>query len=162
MPLYNPLALLTLDNVIAFQQEGKFFLVRQQYERGLIPGIKGSFLFTHYSGLEDAQTHYNAIFKDRQRLIYNLKVPEQLEKVKIAAGQPSGYRIYGALLKGINFLNRDMKRKIEDYITDHMDWHPTRNDDLHIGIALEYGEFFVKVRWKHRNEKVLLSEIEKT
>src|SRR5438045_2242182 len=96
--MFNPAYPFTkelLDSMLA--KEVPFF-VRSTYNRGFENGLKGSYLISHYHKKSDAEQHYNSIQHDKSRFLYDATVTEHVEKLKIAASQPEGYKIYSILI----------------------------------------------------------------
>ena len=82
------------------------YFVREQYARGaenskvFIP-----LLFTHYTqhGIdhERAKRHFELLKKDPYRYLYDSTSDEAVQKLKKAAQQPNGYKIYVNILPKI-------------------------------------------------------------
>ena len=162
--MHNPLALLNkelLDNMI---QEGNLYYVRQQYPRGITPsdtGIKGAFVLSHYSNKQEAVNHYNVLFEP-QVAIYDATIPEDKEKLYIAAGQPAGYKIYALLLEPKEWKpTPELAQKIKQYIRVESRWRLERSDNVKVSLFQELGELFIRLKNGVQEIKVRLSEIEK-
>lgn len=157
---------LTRQLLDAFVKAGKKYFVRQAYSRGkelLDEGVKGCFIFTHYSEAGQAEHHLGAIAHDPNRYLYNWDKPEDQNKLLIAAGKPDGYKIYSSVFekdwqKQITLL---LKTKVKKYIDYSLDWKPGRGETVDFQIFTNYGELYAKLKLRTQEVRVKLEVIEK-
>ena len=164
--MYNPFPLLD-EKILADKiQEGKEFFVRQIYNRGLQKGIRASFLFRAYDSSERTQAleHFAKIKNDPNAFLYEVNNPDHLEKLRIAAKQPFGFKIYYAGKKGLDWnppteYQEHMKRYIRKM---HPEWRTKKGGDkIEIGLYEEYGSLFINLSYAGEEERIPFDEIEK-
>ena len=100
--MHNPLVLFSTDLLNSFIKAGHKFFVRQTYKRGIDhfdDTQKGAYLISHYNDINKATMHFEALKFDGNRYLYDISKEEDLQRLKIAAQQPNGYKIYSALLQ---------------------------------------------------------------
>lgn len=164
--MYNPYAILTPAILDAMLKQPMYF-VRQHYPRGT-PGEHEktiALLLTHYShheaDKERAERHIRLLFKDRYRFLYDSTRPEHLEKLKTAALQPAGYRIYINLLPKQWKANDALKLRISQYVASKLPWwNYSPKDKLHVTLKERYGRLFIALLWRGQQTEVLLDDIE--
>jgi hypothetical protein len=164
--MYNPFALFTRPLLDAFIKAGQRYFVRQTYPRGKAPleeGVNGYFVFSHYKDIAFANYHMSAINHDAAKFLYDWDNPEHKEKLLIAAGKPSGYKIYSILLekdwqKTSTLLLKD---KVKKYIDYNLGWRPGRNETVDFQLFVNYGELFAKLKLRTQEVRVKLEVIEK-
>ena len=173
--MYNPYSLLTTEILEAMVKQPMYF-VRQYYQRGLTEFDDNKttpLLFTHYIhhevDTERAQRHMRLLKKDPLRFLYDSTNPAHMEKLKAAANQPPGYKIFinlmprawkatEACLSG----RQGLKRKIRTYMMENLPWwNYSPADNLKVTLRERYGELYVALLWKHQRTEVNLEEIEK-
>lgn len=163
--MHNPLALFDTKVLNALQKAGHGYFVRQTYKRGIDhtdTELKGAYLITQYREQAKAQIHYDALGHDPARCIYDVSVVEQLEKLKTAATQPKGYRIYSALLKDKKWgPPPGMKEQIKGYISRKLNWQPKGSDTVNSDLFFQFGELFITLKWGSHEAKVPLTDIER-
>jgi hypothetical protein len=164
--MYNPYHLLT-EPILAAMLRQPMYFVRQHYPRGLLyeDETKIPLLFTHYihhdSDKERAERHIRLLLKDPYRFLYNSAHPGHLEKLRTAASQPAGYRIYINLLPGKWKAGDALKLKISRYVKEKMPWwNYSPKDKLNVTLKERYGELFIALLWRGQQTEVLLEDIE--
>ncbi|MEO5674629.1 MAG: hypothetical protein ABIQ74_08280, partial [Chitinophagales bacterium] len=145
---------------------GNQYFVRQSYPRGMTErdkGISHCFLITHYTEAGNAQQHISSLKTGSHAFLYEWNNQDHRGKLKIAAGQPEGYKIYSALLHQDYkaMITGVVKSKIRDYIRSQLQWRPGRNEEVVPHFTLQYGELFVILTWRSLEVRVRLSDIEK-
>ena len=101
--------------------------------------------------------------KDGNRFLYDVEDMSHLEKLYVAAGQPFGYRIFYAGRIAADWKPPvDYQKKIRQYIKNkHPDWRAgTNGDRIEAGLMEEFGELYIKLRWKTEEDVTKLEEIE--
>lgn len=162
--MHNPFSLLSHELLDALVQAGHQYFVRQTYRRGLDhfdAGVRAAFLISHYTDKSKAQIHYKSLSSDPHRFLYDIEAPGHLEKLRIAAGQPEGYRIYSPLLQREWKPSGMMAQKIRNYIDDQLHWKPGKKQGVKTDLFLQFGELFITLKWKTTEVKIPLAEIER-
>jgi len=92
LKMYNPFGLLHEQLLEALKAKGKRYFVRQAYNRGWEPGLKGSFLLRAYAAHERdlAHEHFQFLGQATGAFLYDTQDPEHEKKLHIAASQPAG------------------------------------------------------------------------
>jgi hypothetical protein len=165
--MLNPYTLLTPEILAAMLKQPMYF-VRQKYKRGeFIFGTEKttSILLTHYAGndvdKERAQRHMRLLIKDSSRFLYDSTAEEHFLKLKTAATQPKGYRIYINLLPKQWKAPDGLKRKINSYTLNRLPWWQySPADKLKVTLKERYGELYLALLWKGQQTEVHLDEIE--
>ncbi|WP_291909714.1 hypothetical protein [Chitinophaga sp. CB10] len=154
--MFNPLALFTPPVLTAFLGQGYTLFVRQSYLPGIEPGdkeTKEAFLITPYKDIGEANQHFQHIRFDKRKYIYQAHRPEEMDKLFIAAGQPPGYKVFTAMLKGKTWEpGGEVAEKLKRYMQIHTNWRPSSTVEAelftHFGeliIALRYGQEEIQV-----------------
>lgn len=165
--MYNPYTLFTTEILMAMTRQPMYF-VRQYYTRGSNhPEDKSvtPLLLTHYIhhevDTERANRHMRLLFKDHYRSLYDSTKTEHMEKLKIAASQPDGYRVYINLLPKQWKASDAMKTKINLYMQNKLPWwRYSPADKLKVNLKERYGELYLGLLWKGHQAEVNLEEIE--
>ena len=166
--MYNPYTPLTEEILEAMVKQPMYF-VRQYYPRGITEFDNKQLtplLFTHYIhhevDNERAQRHMRLLKKNPFRFLYDSTNKEHLEKLKIAASQPSGYKVYINLIPEKWKASEGLKQKIKTYMIEKLPWwNYVPSDKLKVTLRERYGELYVDLLWKHQKTEVNLEEIEK-
>jgi hypothetical protein len=163
--MFNPLCLLSPELLDAFVKAGHLYFVRQAYPRAknlIDTHIKGYFLITHHKTLNNATEHFEAIKKDGNRYLYDWNKPTDREKIKAAAAQPEGYKIYASVVMPDVQQKAELvlKKKIKHYIDNKLKWRPGRDATVDFNLYPHYGEVHVTLKLRNQQVKVALSEIE--
>ena len=165
--MYNPFVLLTPQILEAMLRQNMYF-VRQYYPRGLGEKDKDgtiSLLFSHYIHYpvekERSLKHYRVIKDDPFRFIYDTTITGHKEKLRAAAAQPEGYRIYTNLLPKKWVCPLMIRRKLDIYMEERFEWWKfNRNNNLKIQLQDLYGELYLLLNWKGNKVEVILGEVE--
>jgi len=163
--MYNPFPLLTKGLLKDQVDKGKRWFVRQTFPRGMEARLKATFLLRGYEEEEKAlaEQHMAALQRDRNAFLYDAIIPEHLEKLGIAAGQPFGYKIFYAAKKGVDWKPpTTYQQKIRRYINKH---HPnwraqSEGGEIQVGLYEEFGELFIKFSHGHEEEMTPFEAIE--
>lgn len=164
--MHNPYTILTTELLSAMLKQPMYF-VRQHYPRGnfIYEENTVSLLLTHYiyndTDKERADRHMRLLLKDKYRCLYDSRNEEHLEKLKRAALQPAGYRVYINLLPKKWKATDALKLKIGSYVKEKLSWWSySPKDKLNVTLKERYGELFIALLWKGRQTEVLLEDIE--
>ena len=163
--MYNPFPLLTrglLDDQVS---KGKRWFIRQTFPRGMEPRLIAAFLLRAYDGEEKdlAGQHLDAIVSDGNAFLYDAEIPEHLEKLRIAASQPFGYKVYYAAKKGVDWKPPGpYQEKMRHFLRRH---HPAwrsqkEGDKIQIGLHEEFGQLFLKFSYADETDTILFDLIE--
>jgi hypothetical protein len=164
--MYNPLPILTpgiLDDQLA---KGKRWFVRQTFPRGMEARLIAAFLIRGYDEEEKdlADQHAATLKNDGNAFLYDAEDKTHLQKLRIAAGQPFGYKIFYAARKGVEWKPpANYQEKMRNYIRRH---HPAwrsqkEGDKIGIGLHEEFGQLFLKFSFQSENDTIPFDEIEK-
>ena len=164
--MYNPFPLLNealLNDEIG---KGKRFFVRQTYPRGLEGRLKAAFLLRSYPEDEKglAEEHLRMIAGDHHAFLYDASVAEELERLKIAARQPFGFKVFYAAKKGVDWRPPQLyQEKMRHYLSrHHADWRPTRGEKpIEAGLHEEFGALFIKFSYGGEEDMIPFDDIEK-
>lgn len=157
---FNPMALLTTEVLEGLAQAGHRYFVRQSFARGAEPGIR-SLIYTHYKDYFRAKEHLDVLAQDASRRLYNWEDSTDREKLRIAAGQPQGFRIYANLFRRDweKRLSRMLREKMRRYI-NHLDWEPKAGESIEPQFYPHFGEVYVSLQYKGREVRINFEEIE--
>ncbi|MBC9912320.1 hypothetical protein [Chitinophaga varians] len=159
--MHHPLTLLSAALLSALLQEEYHFFVRQSYPAGISTAdahIREAFLITPYKDIASANAHFQHIRFDRRKYIYQTIHAEEVEKLRQAAAQPTGYKIYVALIDPEHETPApQLVQHVKHYISQYTTW-PT--EDILIQYALQYGELYLSLKYGDEEIKVPLPAIE--
>ena len=159
----NPFQLYTPALLEALIKAGHKYFVRQTYKRGIDhfdEKIKNAFLLSHYNDVSKAQIHYEALNMDGKRFLYDISKSEDLEKLKIAAKQPEGYKIYTPMLLRPWQPSDIMKGKVRRYIDQKLKWRPDTSATVQTNLFIQFGELFITLKLGIHEIKTPLSDVE--
>lgn len=150
--MYNPLHPFTAPLLDAFVKSGKVYFVRNTFPRAFDhfdEGVKGYFLITHYDDRSKAMAHYDAIGHDKHRYFYEYSNPGHLEKLKVAASQPTGYRIYSAVFveDWEKHITKELKEKVNRYMYRHTKWKPGRGEKTSLNFYFQFGQLYFSLSY---------------
>ena len=163
--MFNPLYPFTTATLEATIKRGCTFFVRNTFPNAFdhfAENIKGYFLITHYDDISKAQAHYNSIEGDPYRYLYDWFNPEHQEKLKLAATQPAGYKIYSSYFYPDykRKITPIIKEKINKYMYRHTNWKPGKGETVHVDFFLQFGAIFITMRYAGQEIKVKFIDIE--
>ena len=166
--MYNPFPLLTPGLLRDQVAKGKRYFVRQYFPRGYDARLKAAFLLRAYEEIDKAtaEQHFTAIANDPYAFLYDVTTQDHIVRLKTAATQPFGYKVFYAAKKGIDWKPPEAYReKMRHYILRH---HPgwrntsaTRGaDPIEIGLYEEFGELFLKFSREDEHDTIPFDLIE--
>lgn len=99
---------------------------------------------------------------DLNRFLYDSSNEEHKIKLLVAAGQPTGYKIYAAYFlpdykKKISSATRN---KINRYVYLHTNWKPSRGQTIHIDFYLQFAAIFITLSYAGQQLKIKFEDIE--
>ncbi|NIG57143.1 hypothetical protein [Chitinophaga sp. Cy-1792] len=154
--MQNPLVLFTVPLLKTLLDSGYTLFVRQSYLPGVEPGeeeTKEAFLITPYTNIGLANQHFQAIRFDKRKYIYQAHRPEEVEKLYIAAGQPPGFKVYSAWLKGESWEPDDqLAVRLRKYMQIHTNWRP--NHTVEASLEFEFGVLYIFMRYGQEELKI--------
>lgn len=163
--MFNPLAPLSPELLDKFIGEDYRYFTRQTFLRAREPfndAIKAYFLICHYDDEFRAREHFDTLKDDPNRFLYDWQNEEHQQKLRAAATQPAGYKIYA------NVFLPDWERHLTDRIVNQMKlfvrslgWKPKREEGLHPVFYPHFGDVFVSIKFRGQEVKVNFEEIEK-
>jgi hypothetical protein len=186
--MYNPFPLLTPALLRDQVAKGKRFFVRQNFPRGYENRLKAAFLLRAYDEIDKptADQHLASLTPlspltpsatlipsatlrpqhpaDPYAFLYDVAIQDHLVRLKTAATQPFGYKVYYAAKKGVDWTPPETYReKMRHYIrAQHPAWRPTRGtDQIEIGLYEEFGVLFLKFSFDDQHDTIPFDLIEK-
>jgi hypothetical protein len=164
--MYNPFPLLTPALLRDQVAKGKRYFVRQNFPRGYESRLKAAFLLRAYEEIDKptAEQHLAALGRDPYAYLYDVAIQDHLVRLKTAATQPFGYKVFYAAKKGVDWKPPETYReKMRHYIrAQHPSWRPTRGtDQIEIGLYEEFGVLFLKFSFDDQHDTIPFDLIEK-
>jgi hypothetical protein len=163
--MFNPFYPFTRQLLEAFVAQGKKYFVRQTFHRArdhFDEGVKAYFLFSHYDTLTTAQDHFGAIAHDPNRFLYDWQNLEHQDKLKIAASELPDYKVFASVFKPDweRQVTDRLKEKVRKYVS-RLGWTPKPGEMVNTSYELQFGELYVRLKYRERQAKVKFEEIEK-
>lgn len=163
--MFNPCYPFTTALLEAMIQKEVVHYVRSTFPRGKDsndPSIKNSFLISHYHDPAEAERHFNAIRHDVNRFHYDARIPEQLEKLRIAASHPTGYKIYSRIMipgieKKVTALFKENTRR---YLKKNTAWDLKGKVSITPFLYFQLGELFVRISFGGDEIKIKFEDLE--
>jgi hypothetical protein len=172
--MYNPFPLLTPGLLRDQVAKGKRYFVRQNFPRGYTRPLKAAFLLRAYEAIDQvtAEQHLAALARrsfseggppDPYAFLYDVTIQDHLVRLKTAATQPFGYKIFYAAKKGVDWKPPETYReKMRHYINrNHPAWRGTQGrQPVEIGLYEEFGELFLKFSCEAEHDTIPFDLIE--
>ena len=113
-----------------------------------------------------ADQYLATLKKDGNAFLYDAGEPAHLEKLRIAASQPFGYKVFYAARKGVEWdPPPQYQEKMRHYRRRHHPaWRPQKegeNNKIQIGLFEEFGQLFLKFRFAGEHDTLPFDAIEK-
>jgi hypothetical protein len=173
--MYNPFPLLTPGLLRDQVAKGKRYFVRQNFPRGYDHRLKAAFLFRAYEEIDKpvAEQHLAILTRpnlansgptDPYAFLYDAAIQDHIVRLKTAATQPFGYKVFYAAKKGIDWKPPESYReKMRHYIrAQHPAWRNTGGTaQVEIGLYEEFGELFLKFSCEDEHDTIPFDVIEK-
>ena len=164
--MFNPFHPFTPPLLDKFIKSGKPFFIRQFFSRGTDPlqeNIKGSFLYSPYPNLADAEQHAGALPHDQYVKVYDYSIEADRQKLLIAAQQPHGYKIYTNVFydNWKDQITGPLKMKVKKYIDVQLGWQPGGKEEVDFTIFVNYGTVYARLTFRKQEVRVELETIEK-
>ena len=172
--MYNPFPLLTPGLLRDQVAKGKRYFVRQNFPRGYEARLKAAFLLRAYEPIDQTTAQQHLAFLTQQRpdgpgprdpyaFLYDVTIQDHLVRLKTAASQPFGYKIFYAAKKGVDWKPPETYReKMRHYINrNHPGWRGIQSKEpVEIGLYEEFGELFLKFSHKDEHDTIPFDLIE--
>ena len=163
----NPYCLLTPALLEAMLRQPMYF-VRQYYHRGEWAAKKEGripLLISHYThheiDRERALRHMRLLKTDAYRFHYNSNNADHVEKLRKAAQQPEGYKIFTNVMPQKWEPSRELRLKTFQYLQQRFPSFTADNQTkLNIRLQDLYGKLYLFIRWKTTTVEVLADEVE--
>lgn len=163
--MFNPCYPFTTELLNAMIEKQVVHYVRSTYPRGMEkndPSIKNIFLISHYHDPAEAERHYNAIKHDQNRFLYDGRIPEHLEKLKLAAAAPEGYKIYSSIMipgieKKVTVLFKEHTKR---YLTKNTGWVLKGKVTIIPFLYFQLGELFTRISYGGDEIKFKFEDLE--
>ena len=172
--MYNPFPLLTPGLLRDQVAKGKRYFVRQTFLRGYTRPLKAAFLLRAYEAMDrpTAEQHLAALacqrpdgqgLPDPYAFLYDATIQDHLVRLKTAATQPFGYKVFYAAKKGVDWKPPETyQEKMRRYISrHHPGWRGTQGrEPVEIGLYEEFGQLFLKFSHRDENDTIPFDLIE--
>lgn len=164
--MFNPVYPFTMEVLHKTVERGCAYFVRNSWPNGTDHAdekIKGCFLITHYAEKAKAMAHYNSISNDAYRFLYDWNDEEHKEKLKIAASNPEGYKVFSSYFRDDykSNITKNLKDKMNRYMYQHTGWKPGKGDTVHIDFYLQFGSLYLTMSYSGNQIRVKFEDIEK-
>lgn len=163
--MYNPFPLLTKGLLEDQLTKGKRWFVRQTFPRGMEARLIAAFLLRAYDAeeKETAGSHLAALVSDRNAFLYDAESAPHLERLRIAASQPFGYKVFYAAKKGVDWKPPgNYQEKMRHYLRSrHPAWRTQeKGGRIEIGLYEEFGQLFLKFSYAGEDDTIPFDLIE--
>lgn len=155
--MFNPCYPFTAELLDAMTAKEVRYYVRSTYARGTDPASKEVvLLMSHYHELPEAERHYNAIAHDPHRKLYNAAVEADLAKLKIAASQPAGYKIYSKIIvpESEQKATRLYKEETKRYLYSKTNWDLKGRITIYPKMFIQLGELYARI--SHQGDTITI------
>lgn len=162
--MINPFALYTPLLLETLYHEGKQFFIRQNYPRGIEKGenILGSFVITAYTDLGNAEEHFATLNNDPYRFFYYWDTQDHRARLRKAAAQPEGYRVYAPMIKDYKWkVTTELGKKIMDHVKHKEGWWPKKSDNVNVALFVKFGEPCLRITGEHKELQIPLTAVDK-
>jgi hypothetical protein len=166
--MYNPFPLFTPSLLLGQigEETRKKYFVRQTYPRGMQQGLKAAFLFRAYPAeeIDSAKDHLRHLGRDPNAYLYYVGIAMDMDKLKVAARQPSGFKIYYVGKTKLAWQPPVIYQdKIKRYLQlMHGSWRTSKGKTkVMIGLYEEFGNIFLKFSFGNEEDRIPFDEIEK-
>lgn len=161
---YNPVFPFSIDVLEKSIERGCRFFVRNAWPAGFDHfhhDVK-PIIFTHYNEEDHAKAHFQAVLHDPFRHIYDIQKEDDLNRLKIAANQPAGYKIFSSYFRDDykRIITKNVKEKINRWMYRNTDWQPKKGQTLHVDFYLKFGKLFCTLSFQGRKIQVTFDEID--
>ncbi|MEO7769001.1 MAG: hypothetical protein ABIS01_16340 [Ferruginibacter sp.] len=157
--MFNPSVTFTTELLESMIQKDVVHFVRSTYKRGKMPdeeNFKDSFLISHYHNSAEAEMHFNAVPHDRNRFLYDAAKPEHLEKLRMAASQPGGYRIFSKIIipEIENTVTKIYRENTKRYLYKNTHWDLKGRVRITPFLYFQLGELYARIT--HQGDKIIV------
>lgn len=161
MNVYSSIALLTPALLYGMIQKGNRYFVRQQVQGIFYKEISEVLIITHYADKGKALEHMQAVQGTRHCKLYDINDEQDVARLKLAASQPQGYKIFTTLLNTKKWKPPlQLEEKIRKYLR-WMEYHPLRTDEVKAAPFFEFGVLFLKIRWSGNEIRIPFTDLNK-
>lgn len=163
--MFNPCYPFTRELLDSMVQKEVVHYVRSTYKRGLNEkdnDTKAAFLISHYHDPAEAERHFNAIHNDPNRAIYDARKPDDLEKLKIAASQPEGFKVFSRIMipgieKKITTVFREHTKR---YLFKNTNWDLKGRVTITPFLYFQLGTLYTRISFQGDEIKIKFEDIE--
>jgi hypothetical protein len=161
--MFNPLHPFELKYLQAFIDKGVVAFVKQGFQRGknnLYPGVN-TYVLIHFEKPLAAQQYYDVLKEDPARELLFLNNANDFNRVKELILTGTCYmmlKVKGAEEKAKKILDK----KIKVFIEKKLGWHPSGQEEILFNLDVQFGEVYAKLKFRSKEIKVKLAEIEET
>lgn len=159
--MFNPLHQFEPQFIEGFRKKGVKAFVKQTYNRGKGPDPgTSSFVLVHFEHLLGAQQYFDVQKGDAGRELFKIDDAADLDKIKTLLNTAKVFtmlKIKDAEIKARKMLDK----RVRAFIEYKLNWHPGREDDVRFTLDVQFGEVYAKLKFRSKEIKVKLEEIEK-
>ena len=165
--MFNPFIKFESSFIPRFRSTNRRYLVSQTFSRQndlFKDADKNYIMLTHYSDLDKALEHHNAIISDEFSAVYDLEEDDDRSEVLDILGPGSSYEVYSSAItdptKVQESMNKVFAKNIQNYISTKLKWPIGRDQTIRPKPEITFGELFVVLKMPGRYDRVRLSDIE--
>ena len=160
--MYNPLHPFEEKFLDAFIRKGVIAFVKQSYQRGrqqINPAAPKAFVLIHFERKLAAQQYFDVLKEDPERELFWIENPADVERIKQLIATSPAYMMLK--VKDAEFRARKiLDKKIKAFIEYKLNWHPSRQDEVLFSLDIQFGEVYAKLKFRSKEIKVKLEEID--
>ena len=166
--MFQPFELMKPEFLLKLIRLKRHYLVSQTYKQGGGPTTspKIDLLMTDYADIGLAKGHFNALQGDRYASVIDLTKPEHLNKIREMVGEESSYRVFWAVVKSKEELERRLTSKyathMRRYIARNTTWNVSSDKGLRPNLQMIYGDLFLVLKYGHETRRLTFEELEKS
>jgi hypothetical protein len=151
--MFNPLQPFEERFIEMFRRKGVKAFVRQTYNRG------NGFVLIHFENMLAAQQYFDVVKTDpaRELILLDKAGEERIKELLRTEKIYTMLKIRDAEFK----VKKLLEKRIRCFIDTKLGWNPGRNDDVQFGLDVQFGEVYAKLKFRAKEIKVKLEDIEK-
>ena len=159
--MFNPLHPFELRFLQAFLKKGVVAFVKQTYQRGkdLSNGRDNNYVLIHFEKILAAQQYYDVLKEDPARELLFINQTAHMDRLRELISVGNCYMMLK--VKDAEFrVKKLLDKKIKLFIEHQLNWFPSRQDEVLFNLDVQFGEVYAKLKFRSRELKVKLEEIE--
>lgn len=154
--MFNPAYPFTTELLDSFVNKEVFYFVKSGYERGINNFIRQAFLITHYHDQSEAQRHFNVIADDVNRVIYDIRNAEDLEKLRRETEQVENRQAFSRLMipDADKKATTQFKEQTRRYLHKNTNWDLSGKVTIYPKLRFQLGQLFVRIA--HEGDQLII------